>query len=253
MTVFYYDKTFEGLLSALFDAYDRKMFPDRLLAQGAPPPLFTENIHEVNSDGHKSSRVWKGLRRKLSGNICRMLICVWLSETEGADELLFRYMRKIFDRKDNVVMDFADDDMFEVKKLGEKVSREARYYIQFIRFQKASDGTFFAPLSPQYNVLPLTLSYFKDRFADQKWFLYDLKRKYGYYYDLKKVTEVTLDNDQHLIDGKLNDDIMAKDEKLFQERWKGYFKSMAIKERINPKLQRQNMPRRFWKYLTEMQ
>ena len=59
MTVFYYDKTFEGLLSALFDAYDRTMFPDRLLAQGAPPPLFTENSQEVNSDGHKSSSVWK--------------------------------------------------------------------------------------------------------------------------------------------------------------------------------------------------
>jgi probable DNA metabolism protein len=46
---------------------------------------------------------------------------------------------------------------------------------------------------------------------------------------------------------------MAEDEKLFQEMWKTYFKSIAIKERINPKLHKQNMPVRYWKHLTEKQ
>jgi probable DNA metabolism protein len=46
---------------------------------------------------------------------------------------------------------------------------------------------------------------------------------------------------------------MAEDEDLFQKMWKSYYKSMTIKERINPKLHRQNMPRRFWRYLTEKQ
>ena len=80
-----------------------------------------------------------------------------------------------------------------------------------------------------------------------------MKRKYGYYYDLNTVVEITLDNDEHLLGGKLDEKLMAEDEKLFQELWKGYFKSMTIKERINPKLHRQHMPKRFWKYLTEKQ
>ena len=46
---------------------------------------------------------------------------------------------------------------------------------------------------------------------------------------------------------------MAADEKQFQELWKEYFKVLAIKERINPKLHAQLLPRRFWKYLTEKQ
>jgi hypothetical protein len=33
----------------------------------------------------------------------------------------------------------------------------------------------------------------------------------------------------------LDETQMAEDEKLFQEMWKTYFKSIAIKERINPK------------------
>ena len=46
---------------------------------------------------------------------------------------------------------------------------------------------------------------------------------------------------------------MAEDEKLFQELWHGYFKAMFIKERINLRKQRQDMPVRFWQYLTEKQ
>jgi len=72
-------------------------------------------------------------------------------------------------------------------------------------------------------------------------------------YDLEKVAEISLSKDDDLIDGKLTDEMMAADEKRFQEMWKSYHKAITIKERINPKLQKQFMPRRYWKYLTEMQ
>ena len=44
---------------------------------------------------------------------------------------------------------------------------------------------------------------------------------------------------------------MAEDGKLFQRLWKGYFDAMTIRERINPRLQRQMMPKRYWRFLTE--
>ena len=46
---------------------------------------------------------------------------------------------------------------------------------------------------------------------------------------------------------------MDSDERLFQQMWKTYFKAIAIKERMNPRKQRQDMPVRFWKYLVEKQ
>ena len=51
----------------------------------------------------------------------------------------------------------------------------------------------------------------------------------------------------------LDESLMVKDEKLFQQLWKTYFKSVAIRERINPVKQRKDMPVRYWKYLTEKQ
>ncbi|MDR2947968.1 MAG: TIGR03915 family putative DNA repair protein [Prevotella sp.] len=253
MLVFFYDKTFEGLLTAVFDAYSRKTFPDRLLGIGEIAPMFMTEEYTVTTAEDKSARVWKSLENKMSKLARNMLTYTWLSEAEGSDELLFRYIKKTFDSKVSIETNFADIDVLEVHQLAKKVSHEKHYIIQFVRFQKAADDIFFAPISPQYNALPLAVEHFKDRFSDQKWVIYDIKRKYGYYYDLDTMVEMTLDNDEHLLSGKLDEKLMADDEKLFQELWKGYFKSMTIKERINLKLQRQHMPRRFWKYLTEKQ
>lgn len=253
MTVFYYDRTFEGLLTAVFDAYNRRQFPDAVLAEGLPEPMFAGDILHVVSDPDKSGRVWRALEKRLPARVRSMMMYVWYSETEGSDALLFRYMRKVFDDPNHNAANMADNDILEMKKLGQKVSWEAQRHRMFVRFQKASDGTFFAAVSPEYNSLPLSLDYFTDRFADQRWLIYDLRRRYGFYYDLEKVIEVTLSKDDDLIEGKLSDEMMAEDEKRFQQLWRSYHKSITIKERINPGLQRRFMPRRYWKFLPEMQ
>lgn len=148
---------------------------------------------------------------------------------------------------------FHDKDVFELHQLAKKVRKEKHYLEMFVRFQKVADDIFFSPVSPIYNALPLVIDHFKDRFADQRWLIYDIKRRYGYFYDLNTVQEITLTDENLLLRGKLDDNLMAEDEKRFQELWKGYFKAMTIKERINLRHQRQQMPRRFWKFLTEKQ
>lgn len=252
MNIFVYDKTFDGLLTVVFDAYSRKTFPDVLLAEGEPLPLFYDELVYVITDTGRSGRVWKGLEKKLSRTALSCLTYGWLSELPGVDLLLFRYMRKTLDSVRSIELSFGDTDVLELTKISKKVANERGRILMFLRFQKAMDDTYFAAVEPLYNVLPLTTGHFKDRFSDQRWLIYDVKREYGYYYDLSTITEVNFETKEaHLITGMLNEELMAKDEKLFQQMWREYFKSISIKERKNPKLHRQNMPVRFWKYLTE--
>jgi probable DNA metabolism protein len=122
----------------------------------------------------------------------------------------------------------------------------------FLRFEQTADGTWFAPVSPKYDVLPMTLNHFKSRFADQAWLIYDTERKYGYYYDKDNIEEVVIDNPSFDADtGELPPEAQSNDEREWQDLWRSYFKHIAIKERANPRLQRQFMPKRFWKHLTE--
>jgi len=60
MILFIYDKTLDGLLTALFDAYNRKTFPDVLLSKGDTLPLFYDDIFTVITDEEKAGRVWRG-------------------------------------------------------------------------------------------------------------------------------------------------------------------------------------------------
>jgi len=254
MNAYLYDKTFEGLLTAVFDAYSRKIFPDVLLAEGSMLPLFTEEVYTVYTQDDKADRVWKGIEKKLTAGACRMIRAVWLSEEANADQLLFRFIRKNLDSPTSIETNFGDQDVLAMMKLAKSVNFEAEHIRQFVRFQKTADGVYFAPIEPKYNALPLSVEYFHDRFSDQEWVVYDTRRKYGYHYDLKKVEQFTFNGkDPISISGRLHPDQLDKHEPLFEDFWKSYIKTLTIRERFNPKLQRQHMPVRFWKYLIEKQ
>ena len=212
MIVFQYDKTFEGLLTALFHAYNRRVFPDRLLQEAEPLPLFCEEVFQVVTESSLADRVWRGAGRLLPVHFLSGITACWLSEQPAVDELLFRYLRKAFDSKGKSVFNLTDANVAEVSRLWKKVNNEATRVIQFVRFQKTADDIYFAATAPIYNVLPLTMGYFTDRFADQHWMVYDVKRQYGYYYDGQKAEEVRFEQDsEFLTSGILPDELLALD------------------------------------------
>lgn len=255
MIIFVYDKTFDGLLSCVFFAYEQKKFPDLILSDSDQPSLFVDEQYHVNTEKEKSLRVWKALEKKLSGSAQRMMFCVWLSELPGMEMLLFRYIRKNIDHPLGVEMNFGDDDVLRVKEIAQQVAKEAEHLRQFIRFQETADGIYFAPVAPRHNVLSLIAPHFQGRYGGQPWIIYDTGRNTGIYFDTGTLQEICFSPETlaGLKPGKLDDEKLSPGEAFFQHMWKEYFRSTTIKERINPKLQRRHMPQRYWKYLTEMQ
>ncbi len=252
MIIFVYDKTFEGLLTVVFESYSRKMLPDKILCREELQDMLWSDYIEIHTDDVKAERVWSGLFKKLSADACYALHKVYLSEMQDIEMLIYLFIKKTFDTPHSIENDFGDKYVLEVSKIHKKVVREAQRILMFLRFQKTLDNIYFASFDPQYNVLPLAVNHFKERFADQQWVIFDTRRKFGFYYDLKKVFEVKLENAK--IDfktGKIDESALAEDEKLFQVLWKNYFDSMAIAERKNPRLHKQMLPKRFWKYLPE--
>ena len=278
MTVYVFDGTMDGLLTAVFDAFLLKEQPEQLLAEGDVLPLFCDHTHHVTTDEEKAQRVWAGLEKKLPCEALRLISVSWLSELRELNTPLFLYICKVF-RQGDISRNFADADVLAVTNIARRVLHEQLRMKQFIRFQKAKDGTYLAVVSPDHNVLPLIIDHFQDRFNDQPWLIYDAKRHYGYYYsltpnpspkgegnltgegDLKgegrdnKVIRVTFEDEAavpfDLSNGKMDADVLSDNDKLFQDLWRTYFKAICIKERMNPKKQLNDMPRRYWKYMTE--
>ena len=276
MLVYTFDNTLDGLLTAVFDSFLLKQQPEYLLAlgerlrvgersSGMQLPLFVDQQYQVVTDSEKAERVWKGLEKHLSKDGLHMITISWLSEERALNQPLFNFICKVFKKptpnpspregRMDITQNASDEDVLAVRNTCRRVLHEQLRMKQFIRFQKAKDGTYLAVVSPDHNVLPLIIDHFQDRLNDQPWLIYDAKRHYGYYYDGKAVIHVTFEDEASvpfdLSNGKMDEAVLSENDKIFQDLWRTYFKAICIKERMNPKKQLSDMPRRYWKYMTE--
>lgn len=247
--VFVFDGSMEGLLTAVFDWYELKPGPVRLVSSHRFEPSFLMEAHEVITDETKAKRVWEGLRKKLDPAGLQRFRYAFLSEDEEAFRQLFDFARYVFDQPKGAEANFAHPAVLAVQQWAKKVARERHRMTAFVRFRETADGIFYAPVEPDFNVLPLIATFFKNRFADQQWVIYDVKRKYGLFYDLEKVAAVTLDFEARPEESQ--EEQLSEKEALFGLLWKDYFRSTNIPARKNMKLHLRHVPKRYWKYLTE--
>ncbi len=251
MTLLSYDSTFEGLLTTVFEIFEFKHpNPKIIKKEEVQQNLFATPI-EIITNTEKSDRVIKKLNAQLGSDGVRCLIYAFLSEKSGVEDIIFTVINYAVENKNrNVLKDFSNEAVLQISQLTKSVGREKHRMEAFIRFELLKDGIYFAKIDPDFDVLTLIMNHFKKRYQDQKWLIYDLRRKYGIFYDLETVAIVSLDIDLKLIENK-STAIFSDAEIEYQKLWWEYFDHTNIKERKNTKLHLQHVPKRYWKYLTE--
>ncbi|AWA30199.1 DNA metabolism protein [Flavobacterium magnum] len=252
MTVFVFDGSLEGLLTAVFEFYETKPGAVKIVPQSHYQPGLLESAVDIFSDDAKAKRVWEGLGKKIGSDWQLRFYKSYLSEVPEMAQHLFDFCRYIFDNPKGAEQNYGHPSVMAISKMDRSVNRERHRMKAFIRFQETIDGMFYATVEPDYNVLPLIANFFKNRYADQQWIIYDLRRHYGLYYDLQSVSEITMSYTPELRKGD-TDGLLHNKESLYAVLWQDYFKSTNIPARKNMKLHLQHVPRRYWKYLTEKQ
>ena len=248
-----FDGSLPGLLTAVFEWFERKPGTVSLKSiETFQPEAFSESFTVVtNSD--KADRVWKGLQGKLKKDWLRKFYCTYLSEIPEAFEHLFQFTIYVFQSEKGAENNYGNAHVIALAKYAKSVEREKHRMEAFIRFQHTADGIFYTGVDPDFNVLPLISNHFKNRYADQQWIIYDLKRKYGLHYNLFTVEEITIDFAVGVNNKNPEAILLNEKEELYSVLWKDYFKSANIVARKNTKLHIRHVPKRYWKYLTEKQ
>lgn len=243
MIYYTYDGSFEGLLTAIYDAYYRKENPERIITlDNHQKDMFAKYIH-IDTCPEKADKVYSSIKSKISNQALKNVFYVYLSELNDAGTWIYRYLKfgwKIGRRIDE---NLTDDRVQDVHNITRKIGREIHFMLGLIRFKKLEGDIYYAPFEPQYNISALLASHFADRMSDQNWVIHDVKRNIGVLYNRERwiIKDINLTESLKLSDEEIN----------YQKLWKEYFKSIAIKERINPRLQKSNMPMKYWKYLVE--
>lgn len=124
-----------------------------------------------------------------------------------------------------------------------KVLRETRVIMELLRFSPNADGEFIAKCAPDYFILPRLIDYFTARFGETAWSIIDEKRKLRLRRLPGEKARITA------LDVEITSAESEVDE--WEELWKHYHKTINNESRNNPALQRQLMPKRYWKYLPE--
>ena len=251
MDILVYDKSFDGFLTAIFNVYEYKFKNTVIYPEGNVRSSLFGTHHIVNTDKEKSERVWSKLDMKLSKISMTQLYKTFLSEIPGIENNLLRYIQYVIASKYNVENDYSHPDVLMMKQTAKKVDREKHRMEAFVRFALTKDQLYYSIIQPDYNVLPLISNHFEKRYADQRWLIYDCIRKYGLYYDLEKVEEVSMNFETDLNNKESLKAIYDENEELYQTLWQQYFTSVNIKARKNMKLHIQHMPKRYWRYLVE--
>jgi probable DNA metabolism protein len=252
MTTLIYDGSFGGLLTAVFEVFEYKFSQAEIISKEnyQSEKMFSE-VHEVFTSQEKSERVLKKLEINLEKAGISQLLKVYLSERNDLEFLILDAIQKsLKNPTQNILQNYADEQILEISKINKSINREIHRMHAFVRFEKLKDEVYFSKIEPDFNVLPLIVKHFKDRYQDQKWMVFDLKRHYGVFYDLKSVEFFYPENEQNQNFKKI-ENLLHEEEIRYQKLWQRYFFKTNIPERKNLKLHYQHVPKRYWKYLTE--
>src|ERR1700750_2414506 len=144
MTSLIYDGSFEGMLTAVFEIYDRKLDHTKLQKGQWLNSAWYEDVIHIVTDKTKATRVLNGLNDKLTADGLQRIYMAHISEIENAEQTLIGYIRYAFDSGQNIEKDYSNPHVLKLSEIIQKVRRERHRMEAFIRFQKLTDGTFYA-------------------------------------------------------------------------------------------------------------
>lgn len=253
-TVFVFDGSFEGFLTTVFSIYEKKYQNIPLMivsCQDYTPNLWQAPI-EITTDTQKSARVFEKINALFKKDT-RQILWAFLSELPEIYGHLFYLIKFAIENPDKKALNhLTHPSILAVNQAVKMVGRERHRMQAFVRFELVKTGVYFAKIAPDFNVLPLVATFFSRRFSAQSFVIFDLKRGFGiFYYHEKKTLEEVLEISEDFL--KNPNAYYDEKEVVFQTLWQAYFHHVTIQERKNMTLHIKQMPKRYWKYLTEKQ
>jgi len=243
MLIYIYDNSFEGLLTAIYEAYYERESPDKILPCFDLQLSMIDVYKSIETDLERSVKVYDSIKNKISQEALEMVYNVFLSETGERETIIYEYLKLGWKIGKDILFKLSDDRVINVNRINQRVGHEAHRMTGFVRFRLIENNTYYAPVEPDNNIIELIAPHFAERFSGQNWIIHDIKRNHAVVYNCREWV-IVHDALDHIPDPDSRD-------MDYQKLWKGFFNSISVQNRTNPKLQRGLMPRRYWKNLTE--
>ncbi len=245
-----HDGSLEGLLSAVFKAYERRESPEDIVRESSYQPRLGQSALYVETDYSRADRVRKGVEKAVGKNAFTAIMRASTCDDYDTGAIVFSFVRYCMARpmalKSQAVLDeLANPVVSDLLRLVKHALNESERMRQFVRFSQLENGVWYSRVNPNASVVPLVMGFFSARLNDQPFIIYDETHHLAGVYDGYR---------WQLVQGDAVEVPLATEhDKLMREAWKRFYDVLSIDDRYNPELRRHFMPARLWRNLPEMQ
>jgi len=241
-----YDGTFDGLLCCLY-AHVYEEEAENIIAEKHADQYGLSKRKFIESEREKAERVASAIERKISPYCLKRCYKAYLAQIDNSEMDILRYVFFGFKTGSQVDSLHGNPLVRRMDEINIKVSRETERLRGLLRFQVVRDENgnevLYAAIGPDADLIQLLMPHFLNRYRKEPFIIHDVRReKAGFASDGRWVMR------------PLSRDFApeyAQSEQAYQALWRQYFRSAAIKQRINPRCQKNFMPKRYWQYLVE--
>ncbi len=239
--IYQYDGSFDGLMSCIYESYTQKERPTAFLSDGDADELCLFDVRAVQTDRAHAKRVYESFR-KFSPDAGPFLRRVFLTCLPDKEMAIYRFVAKLYREGASYFTRLSDDDYQPLLRAVRHMSAEVEHLRGFVRFS-IFDGVLGAEIEPKNRVLPLLRNHFCDRCHNERFFIYDRTHREALFYANGVSRIIPL--------AAFEMAAPNEEEAAYRRLWKRFYDTIAIRERVNPKLRMTHMPKRYWNTMTE--
>lgn len=242
MPDYLYDGTYDGFLSCLYRHFAIEP-ATTIQVSGHYQVGWTSAALSVKTNRKRSAYMYDQLMGHLGLETAKDIYYSYLSQAPGWEQITLSFVDLCFRQGARYKAAFTHDRVYPFYALVRKVKREVERYIGYTRFEKLG-GCLYGKIHPECFILPALEPHFTDRYSTEKFIIHDGNRN---------LALISKDGESFTIVFTQEDLKGFASEDPFKEIWRDYVDTIAIKSRINPKLQQQFVPLKYRKDLVEMQ
>lgn len=235
-----FDGSLPGFLTAVFEGYP---YRKNLILENRIAPSFLPDTRPVFTEEEKAARVLSYLRVHFPRFVSREFKWGVLTEEDDLWNDLGQTIYAMMDQGGRVL--YSDQKSPRaVMKNAKRLSSECHSYKGLLRFRELKGGVLYGPFRPRGNIIYPLAGHFKDRMPKETFLLHDVARNIGLLHDKGEID---------LVEIQEIEENWSQEERQLQDLWRAFSQSVSIGARKNLKLQKSNMPKRYWEFLTEKQ
>ncbi len=251
MTVFVCRDSLEGILCGVYDAWTSRLGHANvaLEVEGRGNLRMFCEYRQVEETEEKTEKVVRSIRKKAGQEAYEMVFRAALSREEEKADRIYRFLIYALNYKGDITGMLQIPAVYELFHMNRNVGNEAHLLIEFARFSQTREGVLLCTVGPKNDVIILMAPHFADRLSMENWIIYDQGRKKAIVHKAGAgwmVVQTETEEWKNRLEA-------GSDQKEFEELWKTFHTTIAIKERTNYVCQRGHLPLRFRPYMTEFQ